>query len=319
MFPSLYRVRHPEIFQGVGRKAPYFEGWYYKNVSSSGETILALIPGISLAADHAHAFIQVIDGKTLQTEYFRFPLESFSAASDRLDLRIGPHHFHSNGFEIALRGESITLCGEVRFDDASLFPSRLLSPGIMGWYSFVPGMECSHGVVSMDHALSGALDYNGTTLSLDGGRGYVEKDWGRSFPSAWIWMQSNHFERRGDSFMFSAATVPWMRKHFNGFTSFLYVSGRVYRFATYTGAVISEVQRTGDFVSVTILDHGRTLNVKAHRSGSGDLSAPVQGAMDRRIAESISARIEILFCDASGGIIFKGEGVHAGLETVGDL
>ncbi|MCK7537696.1 MAG: tocopherol cyclase family protein [Marinilabiliales bacterium] len=29
---------------------------------------------------------------------------------------------------------------------------------------------------------------------FSGGRGYIEKDWGHSFPSAYVWMQSNHFQ-----------------------------------------------------------------------------------------------------------------------------
>ncbi|WP_243392439.1 MULTISPECIES: tocopherol cyclase family protein [unclassified Mesotoga] len=31
-------------------------------------------------------------------------------------------------------------------------------------------------------------------IDLTGGKGYIEKDWGRSLPDAWIWMQSNNFD-----------------------------------------------------------------------------------------------------------------------------
>ena len=65
----------------------------------------------------------------------------------------------------------------------------------MGWYSFVPFMECKHGIVSVNHDLSGILNVNDEVLISDGGKGYIEKDWGTSFPEAWIWMQSNNFQK----------------------------------------------------------------------------------------------------------------------------
>ena len=43
---------------------------------------------------------------------------------------------------------------------------------------------------------SGSLEINGAEISFEGGKGYIEKDWGRSMPSDWIWIQSNHFEDR---------------------------------------------------------------------------------------------------------------------------
>ena len=35
------------------------------------------------------------------------------------------------------------------------YPGTIFSPGIMGWYSFVPFMECKHGIVSINHDLTG--------------------------------------------------------------------------------------------------------------------------------------------------------------------
>ncbi len=53
-----------------------------------------------------------------------------------------------------------------------------------------PAMECYHGVVSMYHLLSGHLEINGDKVDFSGGKGYIEKDWGRSMPSDWIWIQA---------------------------------------------------------------------------------------------------------------------------------
>ena len=54
----------------------------------------------------------------------------------------------------------------------------------MGWYAYLPIMECYHGILSMDHELSGELIYNGDFLAFNKGRGYIEKDWGKNFPTS---------------------------------------------------------------------------------------------------------------------------------------
>ena len=66
----------------------------------------------------------------------------------------------------------------------------------MGPFRFLPGMECSHGVISMGHALEGTLTLNGAVLDFAGGTGYVETDRGRSFPSAYLWTQCAWREAR---------------------------------------------------------------------------------------------------------------------------
>jgi len=71
--------------------------------------------------------------------------------------------------------------GSLCFSCINPWPVTLLSPGVMGWYAWVPFMECYHGVVSLDHTIEGILhvDVDGTAVDFGGGRGYTEKDWGR--------------------------------------------------------------------------------------------------------------------------------------------
>ena len=74
-------VWHPERFQGRHRRRNYFEGWYFKLIDRERESAMALIPGISLGdgPSERHAFIQLIDDRTAQVAYFRFPFEDFHA------------------------------------------------------------------------------------------------------------------------------------------------------------------------------------------------------------------------------------------------
>ena len=177
----------------------------------------------------------------------------------------------------------------------------VLSPGVMGWFAWVPGMECYHGIVSMDHSLRGSLLINGQTMDFTGGRGYMEKDWGRAMPRVWVWMQSNHFDRAGTGFTFSIADIPWGIFHFKGFLGGLLLDGQLHRFATYTGARLHDFTLASDSVHFVLSDLQKRLIVTAHSAQGVDLRAPTTRQMDRRIQETLSAAIDLRFEKKMGG------------------
>lgn len=315
------KVWNSAVFQGASRTSNYFEGWYFKQVSADGKHIYSLIPGIAHNADgsSSHAFIQLIDGRTGATSYHTFPAESFHFSRKTFSVSIGQNRFSREGLQVDFGEGEDRFRAEVTFQDVQRLKSRPFSPGIMGWYRFAPFMETYHGVVSLDHQLSGQIETNGQEISLDGGRGYIEKDWGSSFPSSYIWAQSNNFEQTGVSFMCSIARVPWLGKAFPGFLGFVLIEGKVYRFATYTGAKVENLLVEEKEVSFDIQAKKFRLEVRARRSHTGLLKAPVSGAMDRRIAESLDAVIGLKLYDRDDKLIFEGSGQHAGLEVVGRM
>ena len=90
---------------------------------------------------------------------------------------------------------------------------------------------------------------NDRSVDFSGGRGYIEKDWGMTFPRAYIWMQSNHFQRAGVSLTASVATIPWLTGWFRGFLVGLLVEGILYRFTTYLGSKINQLSVNDRFVT----------------------------------------------------------------------
>jgi hypothetical protein len=312
---------HPEVFQGNQRKKNYFEGWYFKLVSSDGSSILSVIPGIALSHDGSekHAFIQVIDGKTARTDYFIFPVGEFAFSRKEFAIRIGNNYFSADKMVLDLQSGSTSIKGEIRMTEPVTLPSgALLNPGIMGWYRFVPFMQCYHSVVSLSHRLQGVLELDGVKLDFSNGKGYIEKDWGSSMPSAWIWMQSNNFVSNDASFMLSVANIPWLGKSFTGFLGFCYFNGSIHRFATYTRASLQVRHQGEDTLQIEINDRKLVYEINAIRNNSGLLKAPVKGSMDRRIPESIDARLKLIVRDNTGKIVLNDSTSIAGLEIVGD-
>jgi hypothetical protein len=315
---------HPAAYHGQGKRPPFFEGWYYKLVDARGEHSYAVIPGVILGQEREqhHAFVQVLDGETGHSSYHRYPAEEFWAAKDTLDLRIGPNLFTAERLSLQIESSDLEIHGELRFSDLHPWPVTLRSPGIMGWYAWVPFMECYHGIVSLDHAITGALRVNGQSFDLSGGRGYIEKDWGQSFPAAWIWFQTNHFGKPGTSLTASMAIIPWLRGSFPGFIVGLRHGERLYRFATYTGARVERLDIASEALTWVVRDRHHRLEMRAIRAEGGLLRAPTMTGMGRRIAETLNASVETALYSLEGGRprrLFHGTGRHAGLEAVGNL
>ncbi|MCU0476748.1 MAG: hypothetical protein MUC99_11685, partial [Anaerolineae bacterium] len=157
-----------------------------------------------------HAFIQVLDGMTGRASYHEYPASAFIADPERFDVTVGNSRFSAEGITLDIDTPDGRVQGEVRFENRVTFPATWRMPGIMGPFAWIPVMvmECYHGLVSLDHTLRGGLTVDGARWDFDGGRGYIEKDWGTNFPSAYVWLQSNHFPTVGTSLFASVARIP---------------------------------------------------------------------------------------------------------------
>lgn len=309
-------VFKPEVFQGNLSYMNYFEGWYYKQVSKNLDVVYSFIPGISLNPEHPHAFIQVINGITGETQYVEYPISSFSYDKKQLWVKIADSVFTRDNMLLQIDSPLIQLNGQLHFSDGIDYPTSVFTPGIMGWYSFVPFMECKHGVVSVTHQIEGNLKINESIINFTGGKGYIEKDWGRSFPESWLWLQSNHFQQSEACIMISIAKIPWLGSHFTGFLGFLYLEGGFYKFSTYNNSKITVFDYSNQTVNLQIKNKEYSLSVKAYLKNSGILLAPDAGKMDRRIKESVDSEIEVILTDSKGTQILNDKALRTGLEVI---
>ena len=309
----------PEAYQGSGRKRRYLEGWYFKQASADFSETWAFIPGISRGESPGEgcSFVQAIEGRRGKTWWFEYPMGEFEASSRGLEVRVGPSVFSASGISLDLQGEGSGFRGELRYGELDRPPLRVFSPGVMGPFSFLPFMQCRHGLVSLSHAVEGSFEVEGRKVDMGGGEGYIEKDWGSSMPGSWIWMQSNNFPGRGDSFMLSIADIPWMGGAFTGFLCAASLGGEYLREATYTGARLEGFRIEDAELALAIVRGSSRIEVRAGRSRGGLLRAPVNGLLSRRIAESGDASIALRWT-RDGKLLFEGEAPGSGLELVGD-
>ena len=232
-------LQHPEAFHGKDSRSPYFEGWYHKLVSKTKRSIV-IIPGMYRSGEgkNEFAFIMIFDGNSGDVHFERFSIDNFVSKTVAYDTGIGKNHFAKDKIILDIRSESFSIRGSVNFSRTTPWPVTLLEPGCMGWYSYFPIMECYHGILSMNHSLSGEVIMNGEKLNFDGGVGYIEKDWGRNFPQSWIWAQANHFKKENVSLSASIAKIPLLGTRFAGFIVGLLINDKLYRFTTYRSCLL---------------------------------------------------------------------------------
>ncbi len=282
-----------KFFHGEKRTGPYFEGWYLKHQSRDGK-MLALIPACHTdSSGRLSASLQVISDSG--SWWLEYPETAFRARADRFDVRLGASRFGSHGVELDIRREGLFLQGVLSY---GFFTP--LGSDIMGPFRFFGGMQCSHGVISMGHPLSGVLTINGETIDFTGGTGYLETDRGRSFPKTYLWTQCIWQKPRPVSLMLAIATIPLPVGGFTGCICAVLCNGQEYRLATYRGAKIEKLSPSG-----AVIRQGRyCLSAELLQAHGQPLHAPVEGAMGRTIHESLSAEVRYCFRQ-DGRVLFR--------------
>lgn len=286
------KIYSPELFQGKKQKPPYFEGWYFKHVSADKQHFLVAIPGVSLAPNDEHCFIQVFFGKPFQSFYIRYDLDAFKYNDNTFDIHIGDSHFSEEGISLNIDDKKIKLSGTIRYSNFKRIKKSALAPSIMGYYAYIKNMQCNHGVISLDHTTTGSIKVNGKTLDFNAGRGYVEKDWGSSFPQKYLWIQGNHF-LKDESLIVSIARVPFLGLSFLGLISIFTLHGYEYRFATYNGAKFKFDKTNQQQFSLTLSRKNIRLEVEIEHPDGLPLKAPKQGMMIDEITETLEGKAAV--------------------------
>ncbi len=315
------KVKETIRFQGNLKKKNYFEGWYYKFVTKDLKHSLALIPGISLNKIDPHAFIQVFissnlnEDNQLETRYCRFKLDDFYTNNNPFRLQIANNLFCLETINLDIKETGTDLLGELEIHDISPINKSFLQPSIMGFFDYLAFLECYHGVVSMSHNISGKVKFNDIEIDFTEGKGYIEKDWGKSFPKEYVWMQSNNFANPTTSLMFSHAIVPLLGLSFKGLIANLHYNDKEYRFATYNGSKIISTKIYENKVHYRLKRKKYILEIEATSKKTIALASPVNGVMNNTIKEGLSGEIHLkLFFNNK--LIYEDFGTNAGLEIM---
>ncbi len=308
-------------FQGKKKKENdnYFEGWYYKQVKKDNSFKISFIPGISYNKIDPHSFIQCIicnEQNELTSHYFKYNVSDFKANENPFKITIGKSSFFEKKISLDLRDEELTIIGNLDFTNLEGLKKSIISPNIMGYFSYFPKMECNHHIVSMNHQIIGSIKINDKEIDLNNGFGYIEKDWGISFPKEYIWLQCNHFDNPNVKLALSVATIPFLSIAFKGFFCSLILNGKEYRFATYNNSKLKINNLEEDNLSLTFIKGQIEVNIIAEVDKVLPLASPKNGVMKNFIKEGLAGIISIKFNNKKTGEIIETIGTNAGIEIM---
>lgn len=314
MEKSFYR-NHPEVFQGEKKlnRSEYFEGWYFKNTSSNFS--ISFIPGIHIHHGVKKAFIQIITATN--SYYINYDFDEFQYQQNPFYICIGNSLFSMQyiHLDIDCPEQNLTLKGELHYSNSKHIQTSKFSPNIMGPFSYLPFMECNHGVLSMKNTIDGSLHFNQDMYFFNSDIGYIEKDWGSSFPQSYLWCEANHFSNPNSSLFLSVATIPLKVFSFTGFICSVLLDGKEYRFATYNNSKLLKYQITSSCFDISLKHKADTLLIHSDLPHGLTLKAPVNGQMQKDIRETITSNVAITLKNKDT-ILYQDSSSFGGLEIV---
>ena len=310
----LFLMKNPDLFQGekyLKNHQSYFEGWYFKNTKKDDS--ISFIPGINIDSLNRKAFIQII---TKTASYFvDYPINDFQFGMNPFYVRIGNSIFSKEGIYIDIKdnAQDLRVSGNINYSRSENIKTSFFNPNIMGPFSYIPNMECNHAILCMKNKTDGLISLNGKEMNFNDGIGYIEKDWGCSFPKSYIWCQGNHFQNSDASFMLSIANIPFRFFAFTGIICVLKIGNKELKFTTYNNTKLREYNV--DDINVTLKKGSYLFNIKSQSNSGLKLTAPVKGKMEKEIKESISSTITVTL-RKENQVIFSDTSNNCGLEVV---
>ncbi len=283
------------------KKKNVFEGWYVRVLEPKKKVNLAFILALSVHEGDPHAFIQIFDGTSGENRYYRYPAESFSCKDGTLD--VGESSLSLE--HIAIRVPDFHLRGRIAVTkDAGKKSS-------MGFFRHLP-LECFQEVVYLEATMQGEMETDKGKLPL-AATSYMEKTYGKSFPTEWFWLQTNTFEETGTALSMAGGRVPFKRFSLFGFFAHFHHDGRMHLFATHNMSSLA-ITEEKDHVRFALKKGKWRLLVEVRQADATVLVGPGKNARMRRdVEETLSARAHVTL-EKSRRKVFQAEGVRAGFE-----
>lgn len=285
------------IFQGEGKRSNYFEGWYVKCTDTKNDLSLALIPGVSHFSE-SQSFVQynIHYKDKAYSGMVRFDRDDFEVIPDPYSIIMPKFVLSEAGVKVSLSDEDNHIVMDLSFGPLLPLRQTVYMPSIMGPLEYLT-MPCAHDIVSMRHTVEGKINLNGEKIKVESGIGYMEKDRGSTFPSNYLWLQTNDFpENTQASLSLAIATIDKKPLHLTGLIAVFHDGVKEHRFSTYLGSRFKvEVDEDKKGYVVKVKGINKKLEVRVNLLNEKELIAPMDSEMDFPIKESIKSSLSMTF------------------------
>ena len=96
-------------------------------------------------------------------------------------------------------------------------------------------------------------------------------------------------------------------------------SGKLHKWTTYNKTVEQQLAIDDSHIRWSLIGPDGVIEIRAERATGGLLHAPLRAEMQKRVEETMLARIEVKHFDKNGQLVFSSIGDCAAMEVFGDL
>lgn len=188
-----------------------------------------------------------------------------------------------------------------------------------GWLSFLPIFEPGWQILMAHGLATGWIEWRGERYEFSRAPAYGEKNWGRSFPEKWFWINCNSF----DDTVGLAITAGGGKRKVLWRTEEVAMIGihyrdRFYEFVPWNSQVYWQIQPWGDWRM-----QATNSAFKVEITGTTDLtgtmvSTPTEQGLVMCCRDTLKGRLNIELSSRQGDRIFTASSHNAGLEVGGD-
>ena len=283
---------------------PYFEGFYFKFINEHKELVI-IIAGISISKKEKYSFIQIASNQERTGSLHKFPITEFNSSKDDFSFSIGKNIFSKEA--IILNLESIKV--NLQLKNTLNWNRSFLNPNIMGVLSFVPNVECKHDIITIEAEVTGDVELQNQTIKFENGSGYIEKNWGYSFPKKYIWLHANQFTNTELSLQFAMAKPKWYFFRPQVYIGYL-MNGRLIHFGSHRLSWV-KVKFSNDHLLIKVNKISHKLIIKVTNKTPVHLKSPKEGRLENEILEYLDSDIEL--------VVLKKRFLHKNKEIINDV
>jgi tocopherol cyclase len=187
-----------------------------------------------------------------------------------------------------------------------------------GLLSFVPIFEPGWQILMAHGLANGWIEWNGQRYEFTNAPAYGEKNWGRSFPNQWFWVNCNHFRNKPDLALTagggSRQVLWWMEEV--ALICFHY-RGKFYEFVPWNAQVNWQIQPWGKW-QMQARNHQYEVELTATTDKPGTvLRAPTEKGLIPYCRDTMRGQLTLELRDRSGKILLKANSSDCGLEVGG--
>lgn len=331
-----------------GSTQRFFEGWYYRvTLPQLGQTFAFMYSIEDPLGNQPHSggAAQILGPND---EYLcrTFPdVQKFWATKDRLglghwgktELKIPPQELEATVFEKQVRegyqatdklhqgfigdpGSRSYCRWEYRIKPVYGWGDRngrqQSTAGLLSYFPiFEPGWQ-----ILMAHGLAtGWIDWNGQRYYFRDAPAYGEKNWGRSFPQKWFWINCNSFNNELDLALTAGGgkrgVLWWME---SVALICLHHQGKFYEFVPWNAEVSWHIEPWGKWQMQARNSSGEVELVATTDLPGTPLRAPTEEGLQFCCRDTMQGRLQVVLRDRVGNVRLRAVSSTGGLEVGGE-